>query len=130
RSFAVPTLYLTAISKLLYYTVSDLPRYSPILVKYANRGRRPRPAIASLDFLFFFFGLYNLPCPTGILSALLRRKIKMKLWLRLTVTAVMAVSLSGGFGLIYRAAAQARGAATATAPETVKKAGEGFKNVT
>ena len=54
----------------------------------------------------------------------------MKLWLRLTVTAVMAVSLSGGFGLIYRAAAQARGAAPATAPETVKKAGEVFKNVT
>ena len=50
----------------------------------------------------------------------------MKLWLRLTVTAAVAVSLSGGFGWIYRAAAQGRGAP----PAPAKKAGEAFKNVT
>jgi photosynthetic reaction center cytochrome c subunit len=54
----------------------------------------------------------------------------MKLWSRLTVTAVIAASLSGAFGLAYRAAAQGRGAAPGTAPATVKKAGEAFKNVT
>jgi len=54
----------------------------------------------------------------------------MKLWLRLTITAAIALSLMGGFGLMFRAAAQGRGAPPAAAPTTVKKAGEVFKNVT
>jgi photosynthetic reaction center cytochrome c subunit len=55
----------------------------------------------------------------------------MKLWLRLTVTGALAVSLSGGFGFAFRAVAQGRGAAPAApAQATVKKAGEVFKNVT
>jgi hypothetical protein len=54
----------------------------------------------------------------------------MKLWLRLTVTAAVATTLSGGFGLIYRAAAQGRGAAPAAPQTTAKTAGEVFKNVT
>src|SRR5262245_26296349 len=54
----------------------------------------------------------------------------MKLWLRLTVTAALATSLSGGFGLMYRVAAQGRGAAPAGPQTAPKKAGEVFKNVT
>src|SRR5215813_4083774 len=52
----------------------------------------------------------------------------MKLWLRLTVIAAIAMSLSGGFGLVYRAAAQGRAAAPAQVTAT-RKAGEVFKNV-
>jgi len=51
----------------------------------------------------------------------------MKLWNRLALTAAIATSLSGGFGLIYRAAGQTRGAPPAT---SARKAGEVFKNVT
>ena len=47
--------------------------------------------------------------------------------MRLAVTAAIAITLSSGFGLMYRAAAQGRGAAPAT---TTRKAGEAFKNVT
>jgi photosynthetic reaction center cytochrome c subunit len=47
----------------------------------------------------------------------------MKFWLRLTITSAIAVSLTAGFGLIFRAAP-----AAPQAP--VKKAGEVFKNVT
>src|SRR4029453_6635465 len=42
-------------------------------------------------------------------------------------TAAIATSLSGGFGLIYRAAGQTRGAPPVT---SARKAGEVFKNVT
>jgi photosynthetic reaction center cytochrome c subunit len=51
----------------------------------------------------------------------------MKLWLRLTVTAALAVSLSLACAAAYRA--QARGAAPPAAPAG-QKAGEVFKNVT
>src|SRR5262245_7074007 len=51
----------------------------------------------------------------------------MKLWLRLVVTAAVAIGLSGGFGLMFRVAAQGRGAPSAA---TTRKAGEAFKNVT
>jgi len=55
----------------------------------------------------------------------------MKLWLRLTLTAALAVILCSGFGLVYKAAPQARGAAApAQAPTGNRKAGEYFKNVT
>ena len=55
----------------------------------------------------------------------------MKLSLRLTLTAAIAVILCTGFGMVYRAAAQNRGAAPAPAvPAGTKKAGEVFKNVT
>jgi photosynthetic reaction center cytochrome c subunit len=51
----------------------------------------------------------------------------MKLWNRLALTGAIATSLSGGFGLIYRAAGQTRGATPVT---SARKAGEVFKNVT
>src|SRR6476619_1877345 len=54
----------------------------------------------------------------------------MKLSMRLVVTAAVAVSLCGGFGLMFRAAAQGRGAAPAQTAAAPKKAGEVFKNVT
>src|SRR3954452_19567971 len=55
----------------------------------------------------------------------------MKLSLRLTLTAAIAVILCTGFGMVYKAAAQNRGAAPApAAPTGTKKAGEVFKNVT
>jgi len=53
----------------------------------------------------------------------------MKVSLRLVTTAAVAIGLSAGFGLFYRTAAQARGAAPAQAAAP-KKAGEVFKNVT
>ena len=56
----------------------------------------------------------------------------MKLWLRLTLTAALAVILCSGFGMVYKAAPQGRGAAPAPAqaPTGSRKAGEYFKNVT
>ena len=55
----------------------------------------------------------------------------MKLSLRLTLTAAIAVILCAGFGMVYKIAAQNRGAAPApAAPTGTKKAGEVFKNVT
>src|SRR3984885_2983012 len=54
----------------------------------------------------------------------------MKLWSRLTITAAIALSLTGGFGLMFRAAAQGRGAPPAAAHATAKKAGGFFKKVT
>lgn len=54
----------------------------------------------------------------------------MKLWLRLTVTAAIAVILCSTFGIVYKAAPQGRGAAPAQAPTGTRKAGEYFKNVT
>src|SRR5215470_3891667 len=56
----------------------------------------------------------------------------MKLWLRLTLTAALAVILGSGFGMVYKAAPQGRGAAPASvqAPTGTRKAGEYFKNVT
>jgi photosynthetic reaction center cytochrome c subunit len=56
----------------------------------------------------------------------------MKLWLRLTLTAALAVILGSGFGMVYKAAPQGRGAApvSAQAPTGTRKAGEYFKNVT
>jgi len=54
----------------------------------------------------------------------------MKLWLRLTVTAAIAVILCSIFGIVYKAAPQGRGAAPAQAPTGTRKAGEYFKNVT
>ena len=56
----------------------------------------------------------------------------MKLWLRLTLTAALAVILCSGFGMVYKAAPQGRGAAPAPAqaPTGTRKAGEYFKNVT
>jgi hypothetical protein len=54
----------------------------------------------------------------------------MKLSLRLTTTAAIAVILCGGFGVVYKTAAQNRGAAPAPAPTGTRKAGEFFKNVT
>jgi hypothetical protein len=54
----------------------------------------------------------------------------MKLWLRLSITAAIAVILCGTFGIVYKAAPQGRGAAPAQAPTGTRKAGEYFKNVT
>ena len=54
----------------------------------------------------------------------------MKLWLRLTVTAAIALILCSTFGIVYKAAPQGRGAAPAQAPTGTRKAGEYFKNVT
>ena len=54
----------------------------------------------------------------------------MKFWLRLAITSAIAASLSAGFGLVFRASAQGRGAAPTAPQATVKKAGEVFKNVT
>ena len=55
----------------------------------------------------------------------------MKLSLRLTLTAAIAVILCAGFGMVYKTAAQNRGAAPApAAPAGTRKAGEVFKNVT
>jgi hypothetical protein len=64
----------------------------------------------------------------------------MKLSLRLALTAALVMILSIGFGMVYHAAPQARGAAPAPAqgrgaappayPAGTKKAGEVFKNVT
>src|SRR5215813_8481629 len=54
----------------------------------------------------------------------------MKLSSRLTLTAAIGVILCSGFGMIYKTAAQNRGAAQATAPTGTRKAGEFFKNVT
>src|SRR5947207_160815 len=58
----------------------------------------------------------------------------MKLWLRRTVSAAVAVSLSAGLGLVLSAGVQNRGAVPAAAAPPAqanfKKAGEVFKNVT
>jgi hypothetical protein len=54
----------------------------------------------------------------------------MKLWLRLTLTAVVVVILCTGFGMVYHAAPQGRGTAPPPTPAAGKKAGEVFKNVT
>jgi hypothetical protein len=53
----------------------------------------------------------------------------MKLSSRLMLTAAIAVILCGGFGMVYKTAAQNRGAPPA-APTGTRKAGEFFKNVT
>jgi hypothetical protein len=54
----------------------------------------------------------------------------MKLSSRLMLTAAIAVTLCSGFGMVYKTAAQNRGAAPASAPTGTRKAGEFFKNVT
>src|SRR6516225_11426637 len=53
----------------------------------------------------------------------------MKLSSRLMLTAAIAVILCSGFGMVYKTAAQNRGAAPASAPTGTRKAGEFFKNV-
>src|SRR5437764_5755544 len=54
----------------------------------------------------------------------------MKLSLRLTLTGAIAVTLCSGFRMVYKTAAQNRGAAPSPAPAGTRKAGEVFKNVT
>lgn len=54
----------------------------------------------------------------------------MKLSMRLALTAAIAVVLCTSFGIVYKAAPQARGAAAPQAPTGTRKAGEYFKNVT
>src|SRR5262249_16826501 len=49
----------------------------------------------------------------------------MKLWLRLTLTAALAVILCSGFGMVYKAAPQGRGAAPAPAEAQTGKRREG-----